>query len=312
MIKDIKAGEKVTANFLVIQANKGATNSSEPYINLLFQDASGVIEAKRWNSTKDDEEVFVPGNIVHVTADCILYKNKEQLKVSSGFVLDMSEVDLYDYLNSAPVPKDKMLSKLTSFMSEIDNSDIRNVVNYIFKENLRNFAIYPAASRNHHEYVSGLLHHTVTMLEVAKAVSSIYPNIDKNYLYAGIMLHDVGKIQELSGPALPKYTTKGKLIGHISIAQALVHEACVKLNVDEEIAMVLEHIILSHHGTKEFGSPVEPSTREAELIHQIDDLDAKMNMFNKFLGEINEGEFTSLIRPLDGRALYKPAPTKKG
>lgn len=313
MIKDFEQGYKVDDSFLVVQSLKGVTNASEAYLNLILQDKTGTIEAKKWNATIKDDDIFQPGNIVHITGDVILYKNKEQIKIASATLIQDYEVDdLYDYLTDAPVSKDELLNKITSYISEITNDDIRKVINEVFKDCLRAFSIYPAASKNHHEYVSGLMHHTATMLDVAKALTGIYPNIDKNYLYAGILLHDVGKIDELSGPAIPKYTTKGKLLGHISIMQAKVYEICKKLNVDEEISTVLQHLILSHHGQKEFGSPVAPSTREAELIHEIDNLDSKMNMIEKALSEIEVEEFTNAVRPLENRVLYKPKPTKKG
>jgi len=305
MIKDFQEGTKINQSFLVVNMSKALASNSDPYLNLTLQDKSGVIEARKWSCSKQDEEIFTAGSIVQVQGDILCYKGEMQIKVISGTALDINSIDLYDYLSEPPVSKQELQNTFTKYLGEIKNKDIKDVVSTIFQTKFLQFCIYPAASKNHHEYVSGLLHHTVTMLKLADSVCNIYQDVNKDYLYAGIMLHDVGKIEELSGPALPRYTDKGKLIGHISLEAAEISEVCNKLSTPEEIKMVLTHLILSHHGNKEFGSPVEPMTKEAEILHHIDDLDAKLNMIDKALKEVEEGEFTQRVNALDSRSFYK-------
>ena len=131
-------------------------------------------------------------------------------------------------------------------------------------------------------------------------------NIDKDVLIAGVLLHDVGKVVELSGPIATKYTLEGKLLGHISIMASEIRRVARDLNITSEVPVLLEHMILSHHGSKEFGSPVLPLTREAVILHFVDDLDSKMNILDKAYADVEEGEFTQRIMPMDGRAFYKP------
>ena len=144
------------------------------------------------------------------------------------------------------------------------------------------------------------------MLKIAENICDLHSNVDRSMLYAGAILHDIGKTVEFSGAVLPKYTVEGKLIGHISIMSALVKETANKLGYDNERVMLLQHMILSHHGKQEFGSPVLPLTLEAEILSFIDNLDSRINMITKALNEINEGEFTNHQYGLEGRCIYKP------
>ena len=166
--------------------------------------------------------------------------------------------------------------------------------------------IYPAASRNHHEFVSGLAYHTLSMLRIAKSLITIYPQLNADLIYAGIILHDLGKTVELSGPVVPKYTLEGKLLGHISIAQAMVLEASKTLNIEGEEVILLQHMILSHHGKNEYGSPVLPQIREAEIVYLIDNIDARINMFDKALENVELGDYSKRIYALENRTIYKP------
>lgn len=310
MVKDFVDGTSFKGLLLVVNSSRGVTNAGDAYMNVTLQDNSGSIEGKKWKINDEDIKIFEVGKVVMVEGEVYTYKTDLQMKILSASNVPLEVGDLNNFLESAPEERNKLLEEFASYLNEIDSKSIKAVLNEVFKDCLTSFSIYPAASRNHHEYVSGLIYHTVSMLRIAKALVLIYPNLDKNYLYAGIMLHDVGKIEELSGPSIPKYTIKGKLIGHISIASNWVSEACEKLNIDEEISTILNHIILSHHGQKEFGSPIEPLTREAQLITLIDNIDSKMNMIDKALKEVPEGEFTSRIMALDGRTFYHAKDTK--
>ena len=144
------------------------------------------------------------------------------------------------------------------------------------------------------------------MLKIAENICDLHSNVDRSMLYAGAILHDIGKTVEFSGAVLPKYTVEGKLIGHISIMSALVKETANKLGYDNERVMLLQHMILSHHGKQEFGSPVLPLTLEAEILSFIDNLDSRINMITKALNDVNEGEFTNHQYGLEGRCIYKP------
>ena len=158
---------------------------------------------------------------------------------------------------------------------------------------------------NHHDFVSGLAYHVYTMLRTGEALCDIYPSLDRNLLYAGIILHDIGKVKELSGALNTTYTVEGNLIGHIVIATEEINEIVRELDLEGEEILLLKHVILAHHGKLEYGSPKEPMLPEAEMLNFIDNIDARMMMMNKHLEQVKPGEFTKRIFPLEGRMMYR-------
>ena len=305
MIKDLKEFEKFNGNLMINNFSKGVSNNGQPYLNITFQDSSGTIEGKKWEINDRDLSLVEIGNIVYVNAEVLKYREKNQLKVLT-INEKQGEINLADFIKSAPSSKDELLSGVMDYIEEIDYSDVKAIVNKIFEEKLDKISEYPAATRNHHDYYCGLLHHTLGMLKIAENIANLHSNVDRSMLYAGAILHDIGKTVEFSGPVLPKYTVEGKLIGHISIMSALVKETANKLGYDNERVMLLQHMILSHHGKQEFGSPVLPLTLEAEILSFIDNLDSRINMITKALNDVNEGEFSTHQYGLEGRCIYKP------
>ena len=305
MIKDFKDSEKFNGNLMINNFTKGVSNNGQPYLNITFQDASGTIEGKKWEIHEKDLSLVEIGNIVYVNAEVLKYREKNQLKVLT-LNEKQGEINLADFIKSAPVSKEELLSGVLSYIDKIEYSDVKEIVNKIFDEKLDKISEYPAATRNHHDYYCGLLHLTLGMLKIAENICDLHSNVDRSMLYAGAILHDIGKTIEFSGAVLPKYTVEGKLIGHISIMSALVKETANKLGYDNERVMLLQHMILSHHGKQEFGSPVLPLTLEAEILSFIDNLDSRINMITKALNDVNEGEFTNHQYGLEGRCIYKP------
>ena len=176
----------------------------------------------------------------------------------------------------------------------------------LYEEHYEQLIVYPAASRNHHEFVSGLAYHTLSMCQMAEAIASIHTGLNTDYLYSGIILHDLGKIVELSGPVVPEYTLAGKMLGHISISQAMIATKARDLGLEGEEVIILQHLILSHHGKLEYGSPMLPIIKEAEVIYLIDNLDARINMIEKALENVEPGHFSKRVFALENRSFYKP------
>lgn len=304
MIKDFKENTRIKEQLLVVNCSNGITTTGSRYLNILFQDESKQIDGRKWDASDEDVKVFNAGNIVEVEADVINYRNELQLKVLRGKVAE--DIDPSKFVTSAPVSKTDLQAKFLKYIDDIKDSDVSAIVKDIINDVYLSFFNYPAAVKNHHEYVSGLAHHTVTMLDLASGICDIYPDLDRDILFGGVILHDIGKIEELSGSILPKYTLKGKLVGHISIMQAKVEEVATRLEIKSEVPILLQHMILSHHGKLEYGSPVLPLTKEAEVLATIDNLDARLNMINKALGNIEEGEITNRLFSLEDRSFYKP------
>ncbi|MFR1449094.1 MAG: 3'-5' exoribonuclease YhaM family protein [Beduini sp.] len=305
-IREIKPGDNhVDFNAIVLNVVNGKTNKA-PYLSIIFQDNSGTIDAKLWAATPEQIETITTGKVVRVVGDAIKYNDNVQLKINRIEVISDKESEQVKYLKSAPVSSKDMEAFFRQTISQIENSEIKIIVETLINEQIEKFMIYPAASKNHHEYVSGLAYHTMSMLKLGLSICELYPSLNRDLIIAGVMLHDLGKTIELSGPIVPEYTLEGKLLGHISIAQSMIEVTAKNLNITSEIPVLLKHMVLSHHGKLEYGSPVLPLIKEAEILSLIDNIDARMNTLDKTLETIEPGNFSKRVFSLENRAFYKP------
>ncbi len=305
-ISELKENMAIEMLMLVSQAESGVTNSGSPYLSIVFKDNTGSIEGKLWDVKPEQREIVKVGNIISVRADVISYRKSTQLKVTGVSAVDSDNISLEDFVPSGPVPADELRSIISGAIDAIDDFEIKAIVSAIYRKYDRQIFASPAASRNHHEYYGGLATHVSEMINIAYALCRLYPTLNRDLLLAGILLHDVGKIEELRSGAVTEYTLEGKLLGHISISQTMVQETADELGIKGEKVLLLRHMILAHHGKQEFGSPVLPQIMEAEVLHMIDDMDAKMTMIQKELDKIGPGEFSAKIFTLDNRSFYKP------
>lgn len=251
--------------------------------------------------------MYIPESIVHLHGEIRQFRGKSQLNIRQiRLTNETDQVRLEDFLEKAPVEIDELKSYITQIIFEMSNPNIQRIVRQIVKKYQDQLFVFPAATKNHHEYTSGLAHHIVSMLKVAKQLKQLYPEINIDLLYAGIILHDIGKVKELSNPISPSYTLEGKLLGHITIMVDEITATASELGIEGEEVLMLQHMVLSHHGKSEWGSPKPPLIREAEILHMIDLIDAKMNMMNRALDKTKPGEFTPKIFPLENRSFYRP------
>lgn len=308
-INEMKCGDdNVEFTALISHVTSGKTNGANKsnYLSIVFQDETGVIDAKLWNASQEQMNSLTIGAVVRGKGDIIKYSDDRQMKIISIDNVSYQESQQVQFLSKAPISSDKMIDEIKDYIKSISNMKLYTLTKYLFENNVEKLKIYPAASRNHHEFVSGLAYHTLSMLKIAKSLITIYPQLNADLIYSGIILHDLGKTVELSGPVVPKYTLEGKLLGHISIAQAMILEASKTLNIEGEEVTLLQHMILSHHGKNEYGSPVLPQIREAEIVYLIDNIDARMNMFDKALENVEYGDYSKRIYALENRMIYKP------
>jgi 3'-5' exoribonuclease len=302
-----EVGEQVDIYLLIKTVTKGIASNGKPFLTLILQDKTGEIEAKLWDASPEDEVVYVPESIVKVFGDINNYRGRTQLKIRNIRPANSSDpVRIADFLEVAPMKQEDMIDKITKYIFEMKNPNIQRITRHLLKKYQNEFLEYPAATKNHHEYISGLAYHVVSMLDLAKAIANLYPSLDRDLLYAGVILHDLGKVIELSGPISTTYTVAGNLLGHISIMVNEIGKAAEHLGITGEEVVVLQHMVLSHHGKAEWGSPKPPMVKEAEILHYIDNLDAKMNMLDRALEKVKPGEFTEKIFALDNRSFYKP------
>lgn len=306
-VEKLNPGDSVENFFLIHRATQGVTAQGKDYMTLYLQDKSGDIEAKLWTVTKDDMKILKPEIIVWVKGDVINYRGRKQMKVNQ-FRLATAEdgVKTQDFVDGAPLSPNEIQDELSHFILEIENAHLQRITRHLLKKYQDKFFTYPAASSHHHNFAGGLSYHVLTMLKIAKSLCDIYPLLYRSLLYSAIILHDIGKVRELSGPVATTYTVEGNLLGHISIASDEVAEAAKELGIDSEEVMLLRHMILAHHGKMEFGSPKLPHLKEAEILFFIDNIDAKMNMFDKAFKKTEKGQFTERIFGMDNRQFYNP------
>ena len=306
MIIDFNDGNHISGQFLVNSGAKCVNNQGSAYMNLELKDASGTVNAKKWEANAEDENIYKQGNVVYIEGEVLKYKESLQVKILSGEVVNPNDIDVVKFIKQPPVPKEELIKRFNAHVESIQNEDCRKILDYEIKRLSPKLFEYPAAVSVHHDYGSGLLMHTVSMADLGVFLASYYPNVDKDILLTGILLHDMGKTIEFEGPIVYKYSLTGKLLGHISIMVSEIRRAAEELKLTSEAPLLLEHMVLSHHGSNEFGSPVLPMTKEALLLSLIDNLDSKMVIVEKALDGVNPGEFSQKIYPLDGRCIYKP------
>ena len=306
MISDFLDGDHISGQFLVNSSAKCVNNQGSAYMNLELKDASGTINGKKWEASPEDESIYVQGNVVYIEGEVLKYKESLQVKILSGTLVDPNDIDVVKFIKQPPVPKEELIKRFNAHVESIKNEDCRKILDYEIKRLSPKLFDYPAAVSVHHDYGSGLLMHTVSMADLGVFLADYYPNVDKDILLTGILLHDMGKTIEFEGPIVYKYSLTGRLLGHISIMVSEIRRAAEGLKLTSEVPLLLEHMVLSHHGSNEFGSPVLPMTKEALLLSLIDNLDSKMVIVEKALDGVNPGEFSQKVYPLDGRCIYKP------
>lgn len=305
-IKDFIDGDHIVGQLLVVSVNKGTTDKGLSYLNITFQDKSGTIEAKKWDVSETDMKVLVPGAVVIVDGLINLYKNQPQLKVVGVSKVDSSEVVMANFARVSPIPLEELKARLDKYLNSFNDKDVEKVTRAVISHFYEKYTTYPGAVKVHHEFGSGILHHSLFMADVADAIAKIYTQVDRDILVAGALLHDIGKTIEYENPVAPVQTVEGKLCGHIAIGYAEFKRIVDELDIKSEVPLLLEHMILSHHGSLEFGSPVMPSTREALLLSEIDMLDSRQMILDKSLATVNDGEFTPRLWMMDDTSFYKP------
>ena len=308
-INQMKKDEFFEGFYLIKSAEVRQTRAGKDYIAFTFQDDSGEIEGKLWDAQPHNVAEYTAGKVVHMQGRREVYNNTPQV---NQLVLRLPRAgepnDPADFREKPPVDPKDLRDYLAQMIFKIENPVWQRVVRALYSKYDKEFYSYPAAKTNHHAFESGLAFHTATMVRLADAIGDIYPQLNKSLLFAGIMLHDLAKVIELSGPDDTEYTVRGNLIGHIALMDEEITIVLLELKIDDskEDVIVLRHVILSHHGLLEYGSPVRPRIMEAEILHMIDNLDAEMMMMTGALAKVGEGEMTSRIFAMDNRSFYKP------
>ena len=306
LVKELVDRDEISMPLLVVSSTKGTTDKGLSYLNVTFQDKSGTIEAKKWDASDEDLRTLVAGSVVNVVGIVNLYKNQPQLKIVNVTKVDPKTVDMNAFARVSPIPLEELKARLDKYLNSFKDKDVEKITKAVISHFYERYITYPGAVKVHHEFGSGILHHSLFMADVADAIAKIYTQVDRDILVAGALLHDIGKTIEYENPIAPIQTAEGKLCGHVAIGYAEFKRIVDKLDIKSEVPLLLEHMILAHHGSLEFGSPVMPATREALLLSEIDMLDSRQMILDKALDTVNEGEFTQRLWMMDDTSFYKP------
>lgn len=306
-LSEYKVNDTIDLNVLIKQSDLRVAKNGKKFLSLVFEDSSGIISGKYWDAKEEDSKTFEIGKIVHLTGKKELYQNAPQVRISSMDPVDETSVDKSQFVKSAPMTKDAMEKEFNEIFFEITNPVWNRVVRNLIQNHEEAFFTHPAAKVNHHDFEGGLAYHTLSMVKLAKSIATQYPQVNKELLIAGTMIHDFGKTVELSGSIGTEYTVEGNLLGHIVIIDEEIVLIAKELGIKEndENLILLRHMVLSHHGLLEYGSPERPKLLEAEILHTIDELDASINMISKALDNTEKGHFSERVFGLDNRSFYK-------
>lgn len=298
-VSEIREEDTVRGVYLAKKKKLAVTKRGDPFLIITLADRTGDIETRVWERAELFSQVFNEGDVLEVEGKADLYRNQVQL-VLSGLKKTEKDVDASLFLESSSRPDTEMVSALKEVLKNIENRHLKALLDRFFSDRqfMEAFRRAPAAKNFHHAYLGGLLEHTLAVCEMALSVAGCYPELDGDLLLAGAFLHDIGKIGELQAGFHIDYTHEGRLLGHLVMGVSMLEEKIRAMKgFPEDLALRLKHLILSHHGQFDFGSPKRPKFLEALALNIIDDLDAKIKGIGRFLEkDTKEGAWTEYNR----------------
>jgi 3'-5' exoribonuclease len=292
-VDQLRDGDSIDDVYLVTDKQLRANRNGAMYVQLELRDRSGGISARMWNAGETVFRSFDNGDFVHCDGKVQNFQGSLQVILNHVERVESQKIDLHDFMAHTEHDVGKLTERLRNYLLKLNNPFLRALGECFLIEDafVRNFTTCPAGVKLHHAYIGGLLEHTVTMMDIADRLVPFYPGTDRDLLLMGVFLHDAGKTKELTYSRSFGYCDEGQLIGHITIGIEMLNEQIPKVeellgeSFPRELLIRLKHMILSHHGTLEFGSPKIPMTPEAMLLHSIDMMDTRMHMVLRDLKE---------------------------
>ena len=317
-VSELQLNQTVFGTFLVSYKDIRQKKSGEPYLTLTLADRTGELDAKMWDNAAEALYTFDRDDFVRVKGLYQIFQNRPQLTVHKIQPVAASELEPSDYFPASKRDRDEMFRELQSRIGDVRNPHIKALLEAVFADEsiASRFRTAPAAKTVHHAWIGGLIEHVLSLCDLAKLAAAHYPHIDLDLLLAGVLLHDIGKIDELTYTRSFGYSNQGQLLGHITIGVRMIEEKLRLIpGFPAPLRDLLLHMILSHHGELEFGSPKVPLFPEALLLHLLDNLDSKMECMRALIekDQLVEGVWTGYSSPLDRSVLKKdkflaPAP----
>lgn len=316
-VNQLSNGDSVDESFLVADKQLRANRQGNLYLHLELRDRTGSVGARLWNASEGLARTFEPGDFLRVKGKTQVFQGALQLILSHVEVIDAASVEPEDFLPQSSHNVARLSARLRELLLSMTNPHLRALAEcfLIDEEFIRKFTTAPAGIKNHHAYHAGLLEHVVTLLTIADRIADLYPELDRDLLMTGIFLHDIGKVDELSYDRAFSYSDEGQLLGHLIMGVEMLRDK-VERTADltgepfpKELLLRLKHMIVSHHGTHEFGSPKLPMTLEAIALHYLDNLDAKIHTFSREIRDdpCRDSAWTPFQQNL-GRRLFKGVP----
>ncbi len=309
----LNTDDELTDFFMIKSVAIRTGSNGKDYLDLGLGDCSGEINGKKWDISPDELpalKALKEGDVVKIKGLVTEWNSVKQLRVQRiRKAASTDDLVMSDYVKAAPEDPEEMYAYILERANAIKDEGLRRISVNTLEENRDMLLYYPGAMRNHHAEMSGLLYHIRRMLTMGLKACQVYTGLDKDWVVCGVIMHDMEKLNELRSNEFgisPGYTAQGNLLGHIVMGAVQLKERAEKAGLDEEKTMMLQHMIVSHHYEPEFGSPVRPMFPEAELLHYLDMIDAKMFDFEAALEDVEPGGFSERVRTLDGRMLYKP------
>lgn len=307
-IINLNTGDQVEDFFMVKSFSAKMASNNKKYFDFLLYDNTGEINAKLWEASEESED-YMEGQIIKVRGIISEWNGKKQVKILKIRLSQKEDMcDLRDFIQAAPEEAEDMYALIMQYTNNIEDKELKKLTQELLEAHKEPLSYYPAAKKNHHAIMAGLLYHIKRMLLMAEKMCCVYPNLRKDYLFCGVILHDIAKLYEMNSSehgVVVDYTTEGYLLGHIVQGIKLVEEKGIELGVDREKLLMVEHMILSHHNEPEFGSPKRPMFPEAEMLHYLDLIDARIYDMEEALKNTESGTFTDKIWTMHNRKLYK-------
>ena len=306
-VNKLKEGMTFKGDLLVRSVDRRTGKTGREYLDLTLCDRTGEINAKLWN-LDGLPGMPVASGVVTVDASVELFNGRIQMRVNR--LAPASNPDLRQLIPSSPEPPAEMMARIEAVIDSFETEDLRKIVREMLTMTGEKLMYFPAAQRMHHAEHGGLLHHMTSMLTTGEFICRAYPFMKRELLLAGIIIHDLSKTHEMQSDRMGNvsdYTADGILLGHLVRGVVEVERAAERVGVTGELVLLLEHMVISHHGEAEYGSPRMPMFPEAEALHWIDTLDAKMNEMQTIQDRTPEGAFSERISYLDDRRMYHPA-----
>ncbi len=309
-VSELQPNQVITATFLVQHKDIRQKKTGEPYLSLVLGDRTGDIDAKMWDNVAEVMDTFERDDFLKIRGLLQVYQNRLQLTVHRLQKQPEQDVDVTDYFPASARQPDEMFAELTTIIAGIQNPYLNALLRGLMEDPdiSRRYRMAPAAKSIHHAYLGGLIEHVLSLCSLARLVGGHYRDVDMDLLLTGVILHDIGKIYELSYDRSFSYTNDGQLLGHIIIALRLIDDkARVIPGFPVKLRTLLEHMIISHHGELEFGSPKVPVFPEALLLHHLDNLDSKFETMRAFLSKDRfvDGCWTGYSTSLERSVLKK-------